>query len=445
MKIISILFLALFFISIFFLFKDVKSISIVYFLFGSLSIFSAAIYIQIHLFSKFKKAKKLKKYPSISIIIPNYNSSKTIAKCLKSIFNLKYPRKFEVILVDDGSTDNSVEIAKRIYNDMKKSGIDKKINFKIIKNEKNIGKAASLNKGMKLTSAEVVACIDSDTYPRRDVLIKMVPYLYESEDTIAVTGFVIANEPKTLIQKVQELEYYGAFGFAPRMMANINGILTIPGPMSILKRKKVIEFGGFDEKNLTEDMEMGLKIHKNYGRIAYCPDAIIPTEVPDTIRKLYRQRIRWYRGTIFNLKKYHSMMLNPEYEDFGLFSYPSCFFYVVFIILTFTILGYHIIKDIIFKFQIILSGIGIYSLEYFRYLDWGSLPIIFNSSFLVFFFVFLGLWIYYLYYSMKQAKVKIKKEHVPAIGFVILVYPTLISIFYIISFIKELIGSESVW
>jgi cellulose synthase/poly-beta-1,6-N-acetylglucosamine synthase-like glycosyltransferase len=429
-----------------FLFQDIKSISAVYFLFGTLSIFSACIYIQIHLFNKFEKAKKLKKYPSLCVLIPNYNSSKTIAKCLKSIFRLDYPRKFEVILIDDGSTDNSIEIAQNVYSSMKKkNAIDKKIDFKIIKNGKNIGKAASLNKGMRMTDCEVVACIDSDTYPRKDVLIKMVPYLYETDDTIAVTGFIVVHNPKNLIQKVQELEYYGSFGFAPKMMVSINGILTIPGPMSILKRKKVIEFGGFDEKNLTEDMEMGLKIHKNYGRIAYCPDAIIPTEVPDTIKKLYRQRVRWYRGTIFNLRKYYGMMLNPKYEDFGLFSYPSCFFYVVFIILTFTILGYHIIKDIAFKLQVIASGFSLYSLNYLKYIDWSSLPIVFNSSFLVFFFVFLGLWFYYLYHSMKQANVKIKRDHLPAIGFVIIIYPTLISIFYIISFIKELAGSENVW
>ncbi|MEM2174442.1 MAG: glycosyltransferase family 2 protein [Candidatus Micrarchaeia archaeon] len=433
-RILSIIFLIVFFVSIYLLFRDIKSISIVYFMFGTLSIFSACVYFQIHFFHKFKKEKMLKKYPSLTVLIPNYNSSSTIEKCLKSIFNLKYPRKFEVILIDDGSKDNSIEIAKETYNKMKEK-IKGKLVFKIIKNEKNIGKAASLNKGMKSTNSEVVACIDSDTYPKKDVLIKMVPYLYRNEDVIAVTGFIIASNPKNLIQRVQELEYYGAFGFAPKMMVGINGILTIPGPMSILKRKKVLELGGFDEKNLTEDMEMGLRIHKNYGIIEYCPDAIIPTEVPDTLKKLYKQRIRWYRGTIFNLKKYYNMMFNPDYEDFGLFSYPSCLFYVVFIILTFSILGLHIIKDLIYKFQILTTGFSIYSYKYLNYFNVSELPIVFNSSFLVFFFVFLFLWVCYLYLSMKQVKVI----------FTIVFYPTLISIFYIISFLKEIVGSEYSW
>jgi len=262
---------------------------------------------------------------------------------------------------------------------------------------------------------------------------------------VAVTGFIVVANPKNLVQRVQEMEYYGAFGFAPKMMVNINGIMVIPGPMSILKKKEVMEAGGFDENNLTEDMEIGLRLHKHNYIIDYCPDATIPTEVPDTLMKLYRQRLRWYRGTIFNLDKYKSMMFNPYYKDFGMFSYPSCLFYVVFTILTFGILVYYLLRDLIFKLQILLLGVSAYSMGYFEYMDFSSMPVMFNSSFLVFFLVFMALWFYYMGFSVRQARAKLGLKHLPAILFVIVIYPTLISAFYISSFINEFLGSGRKW
>jgi cellulose synthase/poly-beta-1,6-N-acetylglucosamine synthase-like glycosyltransferase len=420
------------------IFADPKSMSIVYFFFGIAAIFSAVIYLQIHFLWPERKAPELKKYPSLTVIIPNRNYAKLLERSLDAIFNMDYPRKFDIIIIDDASTDYSVEIIEKMIKKHK----GKKITF--IKNKVNIGKAKNLNQAIRMTDSEIVACIDSDTYPSKNTLLRMVPHFYMADNVGAVTGFITVANPKNLIQKAQELEYYSAFGFTPKMMANINGLMVAPGPMTLFRRKILIGVGGYDENNLTEDMEIGMKLQRNHYVIEYCHNAMIPTEVPDTLKSLFNQRIRWYRGTIFNLNKYRDMLLNTDYKHFGMFSYPTCVSYVFFIILTFSIFMWHFAKELIFKGEILISGLSISSLDYLNYVASGP-PIVFTSAFIVFFFMFMGLWTYYLYKSIKQANVNLNISHLPAALAILFLYPFMVSVFYIISFIKEVYGSGKTW
>jgi len=434
-----------FFIFIALAFSSTKNMSIIYFAFGVVTIFSGLIYLQAYIYESGRKKVNLseKDFPSIAVLIPNRNSSETIEKTLRSIVNLKYPKPFNIFVLDDCSTDNCLDIVQRF--------VDKHPSIKIIRNEKNIGKAANINNAIKKTDAEIVACIDSDTYPAEDALMKMVPCFYHNGKIGAVTAFITTSEPKNLLQKVQELEYFNAFGFTSKVMSNINGLIVTPGPMTLFKREVLIKIGGFDEKNLTEDLEIGLRLQKNHYAIEYCPDAVVPTEVPDTFKKLYRQRERWYRGTIFNLNKYREMMLNKKYENVGLFSYPTCILYVGFTILTFSILSWSLAKDMILRGEVLLSGLSASSgnllnyLNYASYSDLASLPLFFNSVFLVFFGLLVCFWIFCLYNSMKMAKMKLRLSHAPAIGFILIIYPMMISLFYLISSIKELCGSGMRW
>jgi len=436
---------ATFFIFIAITFSSTKNMAIIYFAFGVVTIFSGLIYLQAYLFESGGKKVFMREedYPSLAVLIPNRNSSTTIERALQSIVNLKYPKPFEILVLDDYSTDNCLELIQKFA--------DRYSSIKIIRNEKNIGKAASLNDAIKRTNADIVACIDSDTYPPEDALIKMVPCFCHKKNIGAVTAFITTSEPKTLLQKVQELEYFNAFGFTSKVMSNINGLIVTPGPMTLFKRKALVKVGGFDEKNLTEDLEIGLRLQKNRYVIEYCSDAVIPTEVPETFKKLYHQRERWYRGTIFNLNKYREMMLDKKYENVGLFSYPTCLLYVGFTILTFSILLCYLVKDVVLRAEVFLSGLSASSgnlfnyLSYTGYTDIASMPLFFNSVFLVFFVLLVCFWIFCLYNSMKMAKIRIRPSHVPAIGFILLIYPMMISLFYLISFVKELCGSGMKW
>lgn len=422
-----------------FVFSSKEVMSTIYFMFGTCSMFSAAIYVQLHLFHPERKAPKLKsnEYPSITVLVPNHNYAHTLRRSLNAIVNLKYPKPFDIIVIDDCSTDDSVKIIKEYA--------ARYPQIKFIRNEKNKGKAASLNSALNMTRSKIVACIDSDTYPPEDTLLKMVPYFYKRRNIGAVTAFITAADPKNFVQKVQELEYYSAFGFVPKMMTKIDGLTVTPGPLTLFDREKLVEVGGFDEHNLTEDMEIGLKLHWNHYAIEYCPEVTVPTEVPNTLKKLYRQRIRWYRGTIFNLRKYKDMLFNKKYHHIGMFSLPTCFIYVVFVILTFLILFWNFSRDLLLKLETLAIGLSIASLSYINYI--GSLlsPISFNSAFFIFFILFLSFWVYYLISSIKIAKVKLNLSHIPAVVFIILVYPLFVSICYIISFAKEMLGGEMIW
>ncbi len=265
-----------------------------------------------HIKDKEKKEKKEndeKIFKPISIIVPGYNCEKTLEKCLKSIKEAYYPCEKEIIYVDDGSKDKSVEIAKRL-------------NVKVIKLEKNSGKAKALNTGIKSARHDILALIDSDTYIDKYALVNAVKR-FKSDDIGAVTVLIKAeNKNNSLLERFQQIEYDIGFGLYALIGRYYNIIFVTPGPMSVFRKSVFEKIGYFDENNITEDLEMGWRLRAFGYRIEYAPDAVAITSVPLTISHLLKQRIRWYRGKLINLKKYWFMLFNPKYGDFGMFMLP---------------------------------------------------------------------------------------------------------------------------
>ncbi len=368
-----------------------------------------------------------KKWPSLSIIVPCYNSGRTLEKCLTHIKGMRYAGKKEIILIDDSSSDSSAKIAARM-------------GVRVVTKKGGRGKASALNYGIKLAKNEIVVAIDSDTYPPKDALEKMVPYFYAGPKVGAVTVFVTAFEPKNLLQRMQQLEYYSAFGFVAKTMGKINGLLVTPGPMSAYKRSALNEIGGFDEKNMTEDMEIGLNLHKHGYAIECCTETHVPTEVPDTLSKLHRQRIRWYRGTIYNLKLYFHMFLNRDYSDFGVFSYPTTTIYVATTMVMWTVIAFNLLSGVLNAAQITAAWLAI-----------GELPVLHPESVLlvnsasVFLVASVLVWWHFLFQSLKLINVKLRLEHLVPAGLIILFYPTLNSFFYFDSLLREATQSEFEW
>ena len=142
-----------------------------------------------------------KKWPLVSVIIPSYNTRHTIFECIRACKAMDYPGQFEIVVVDDGSTDGSEE------------ALSKTEGIRLLRNEKNRGKAAALNFAISQARGEIVACIDSDTYPKKDVLEKAVKHFYEDEKVASVVVFVCVNNPRSLLQRIQEIEYWISFGF----------------------------------------------------------------------------------------------------------------------------------------------------------------------------------------------------------------------------------------
>lgn len=369
-----------------------------------------------------------KKWPSVSVVVPNYNGSGTLEKCINAIKAMEYPLEKEIIVVDDGSTDNSPEILRSM------TGV------RLILKKKNEGKAAALNDGIKAAKGEIIAAIDSDTFPTESSLRKMVVYFGKGEDVGAVTGLVRAYQPKKFVQKIQAVEYLISFGFFQTVLAEINGVMVTPGPMSLFRKSALMDIGGFDVENITEDMEIALRLQKNHYRIAACPEAVIYTDVPQKISHLFRQRTRWYRGKFVNTRKYFDLVFNSKYGEFGMFSFP---FSLVADALAIMLIAITVAANI--------EGVFQYFGFVFTWVSLGSgtsgllpaLPTLHSSIYFYFFTIVMYSFLVYVSHKFVNDNVSLWK--MPEIIFYLFIYGFFISFVYFTSFFKEINSSDYIW
>lgn len=276
------------------------------------SLFSVCIFLLlffVHRNDYDKKLPKPKSIPKVSIVIPAYNEEKHIVECLNCVMAIDYPKdKVEIIFVDDGSTDHTYKIAKTFENSRLK-----------IFTKKNSGKGATLNFGISKAKGEVIATMDADSFPTKNVLWELIPYFNDPE-VMAVTPAVRIRESKSWLKELQRIEYLFIL-FSRKLLSFIDSVPVTPGPFSIFRASIFEKIGGFDEKNLVEDHEIALRIQSHNYKIRSSLTADVYTEPPDTITELLNQRVRWQRGGIHNYWHY-KFMIKPEYGDFGLYVVP---------------------------------------------------------------------------------------------------------------------------
>lgn len=257
--------------------------------------------------------KNTKKLPSTTIIVPCWNESSTVVKTVESLLSLDYPEdKLKLILVDDGSTDDTWQIMQRYVNHPQ---------IKIYHKE-NGGKHTAVNMGIEMTETELVGCLDADSFVHKLALKRIVSYFMKDKETMAVAPSIVVFEPKTMVQKAQKAEYDMAV-FVKKMLGFLGAIHVTPGPFSIFRKKVFDEIGPFRKAHNTEDQEIALRMQEHGMKIEQCPDAYVYTVSPDSVKKLYRQRLRWIYGFINNAIDYRRMILNPKYGNVSLFTIPS--------------------------------------------------------------------------------------------------------------------------
>ena len=261
------------------------------------------------------KIRKIKKYPIISIVIPAYNEEKNIITTLTSLMKLTYPKnRLEIIVVNDGSKDNTKNLVEEFI--VKNKGF----NIKLI-NKKNEGKGSALNAGLAISKGKFFICLDADSIVAKDALQKILPH-FTSESIAVVLPLLKVEKPKNMWQKMQWLEYIVNM-FYKKLMSRLNCVHVAPGPFSVYRKHILKKVGGFDENNLTEDLEITLRLQSKNYRIVQLLDAEVFTIAPKTFKELYKQRNRWYKGSIINAFKYKSMMFNRKYGDFGIIQMPT--------------------------------------------------------------------------------------------------------------------------
>ena len=303
--------------------------------------------------------------PSISVLAPAYNEEATISESIKSFMMLDYP-KYEVIVINDGSKDKTLERLKEsfvlepeelFYDDLlSKSKIRGTYRSKlhpnlIVIDKENGGKADALNMGIGFSQMDVFCAVDSDSVLESDALLRIVvPFIEDPKKTIASGGTIrIANGstirhgrgvdahlPKKYFSLMQVIEYTRAF-LCGRIGWNVfNATLVVSGAFGLFSRDAIKKIGGYLEGSIGEDMELVVRIHRYYRelripyRVVFVPDPVCWTEAPETYKMLNRQRNRWQRGLADTLIKNKDMFFNHKFGFLGLFAIPYYWFVELF-------------------------------------------------------------------------------------------------------------------
>ncbi len=367
-----------------------------YFLLLFLSIFWLLV-----LFSPQEKneRKKLRDFPVFTTIVPAYNEEKSVKGTLQSLINLDYPsEKMEIIVINDGSIDKTKEIVEKFIKDHPAKKIT-------LVNQKNQGKGKAMNTGLALAQGEYFACLDADSFIAGNALQEMLPLFQEDANVAAVCPMLKVKNPKNVLQKVQWCEYIINM-FYKFLNSKLDCIHVTPGPFSIYKTTVIKELGGFNEHTITEDLELAIRLQKYHYRIVQTFDAIVETVAPMTWKKLFKQRVRWYKGSVDNTFAYKELVFNKNYGDFGFIRMPTIISSgVIAIVLSATLLQ-SLISKLYFQFA------------YLKSIDFDFITLIKNYSFnfnllsLPVFKLFiactlLGISLFVMIYSYKLVKEKI--------------------------------------
>lgn len=343
-------------------------------------------------------------YIPISIVTPAYNEELTVVDTVKSLLACEY-KLMEVIVVDDGSTDQTAAVLidyfklKKIDRPLQRkikckpekaiyqNYVDKKLVTLIMK--ENGGKADSLNMGINASLYPYFICIDADSVLQKDALEQIIqPVIYEP-NVIASGGLIkISNGvtfkngeiasyrlPKNILAALQVMEYDRSFLAARIFLDSFNANLIISGAFGLFKKDVVIQAGGYDPNTMGEDMELVVKLH-SYAKtskidyvIKYEPDAICWTQAPTKLRDLYKQRKRWHIGLIQTMQKYKTLISDIDQNPNSIFS----FLYFLFYEMLSPIIEIAGIAVMIFSFYVDLIYIDYMILLFIIYLLFGAI------------------------------------------------------------------------
>ena len=242
--------------------------------------------------------------PPVSIIVPAFNEATGIERCVKSLAGSRYPGELEVIVVDDGSTDGTAAIAQRL-----------RLPCVRVMRQPNSGKPAALNRALVASSHGIVVTVDADTVFERDTLAHLVQR-FSDPAVGAISGNTKVGNRKGLVGRWQHIEYVMGFNLDRRMYEVLGCMPTVPGAIGAFRREALADIGGISGSTLAEDTDITLEIGRAGWRVVHEDSAIAWTEVPRTLRDLFRQRSRWAYGTIQSIWK-HRAALWRRGEGFG--------------------------------------------------------------------------------------------------------------------------------
>jgi peptidoglycan-N-acetylglucosamine deacetylase len=255
--------------------------------------------------------------PGVSVIVPAYNEERVIVQTIASLLSQEYAGPIEILVVDDGSSDDTAGFVEKAYSAHPSISLYRKANG---------GKASALNFGIARARHDVVIGLDADTLFAADTIAELVKPLVDPR-VGAVAGNAKVGNRINLVTRWQALEYVTSQNLDRRAFSLLDCITVVPGAVGAWRRSLVVEVGGFREDTLAEDQDLTLAIRRAGHSVAYADRAIAYTEAPDTLRGLAKQRFRWSFGTLQCTWKHRDVLFRRRYGSLGFVALPNVFLF----------------------------------------------------------------------------------------------------------------------
>ncbi len=380
-----------------------------FYMFVSLFFLILTLLLYSHNKNRLMHIPELKENYALSVLIPAYNEEETIQGTIESIFSSNYKGLKEVIVINDGSKDNTLKIA---------NSLKKKYPKLIILDKKNSGKADSINYALKFVKGDFIAIIDADSYPEKNAFSHLMGYFSDTK-VGAVTAACTPLNRNTLLERLQAIEYK-VIAFTRKLLEFIDSIYVAPGSLSVYRKIALDEIGGFDKTNMTEDIESTWHILKNGWKVKMCLAATVTTIVPNKFKAWWIQRVRWTIGGFQVLKKYFRYVFQKSM--FGYFVIPFFAFGLSIGLLGLGLFFYLLLIRVLNQVEIVFykmnANVSVISLS-----NLNMTPTVLNYFGIVLFALFL-LFTFFVLFTMRDKF--LKKENL----FEVIIYMTLYLIVY---------------
>jgi biofilm PGA synthesis N-glycosyltransferase PgaC len=281
--------------------------------------------------------------PGVSIMVPCWNEATTVQGTIDSLLASNYPRdRLQIVIIDDGSTDNSWDILKQFNNHPQIMLLQKE----------NGGKFTALNYALEYITNPIVGCLDADSAVDPNA-IRYSAHWFSRDDVYGVVPSMVVQNPQTIMQHMQKVEYEVAT-YLKNVLHQLEALYVAPGPLTLFRKEVFDKLGPYVEAHHTEDLEIALRMQVGDMRLAYSEDSLVYTKGPRTWKALLKQRIRWTYGFIKNVQDYRRYLFTKEFGDLSLFILPISIITLFFAVFVFGLMVTTIISGWVQTVQTLL-------------------------------------------------------------------------------------------
>jgi cellulose synthase/poly-beta-1,6-N-acetylglucosamine synthase-like glycosyltransferase len=404
------------------------------FLSAYVSLFAVTYYLLSFLSAKEKKVVEIafKDLPSVTIAIPAHNESDTIIETIRSALELEYPKnKLEIIVIDNASKDDTYKKAISL----------KDSRLRVFK-ETKVGKGNALNLALKKARGEIFVSMDADTFATKESLKRMVRY-FADPGVMCVTPSMTVRNTKKILEKIQQIEYFLGV-YLRKAFSTMNAIHVTPGAFSVYRKSFFDKTGGYEADNMTEDMEVALRIqYKNY-KIECSDDAVVYTKVPNKFKDLLIQRRRWYYGWIQNILKYRRIF-SRDYGELGTIVLPVAIITIFLAIILTSYLVFTALSDVVREITL-LNTVNFDFSNKFKFSEYVAERYLFSlfsdPKFLIL-IVFIGITSMYMVFA--KMRVKQHSNIKFSLPIFLILYSFLLSFWWLLSIVYALFVRKISW